>query len=87
MDPKFTETVSSCATALAVIAVLGALLVAVVDANNPHNTRVRPSVVYLAALGIVLFLLGHAIRYRVDVTAGDTAADRKPHAALTHRTP
>jgi hypothetical protein len=87
MDPKITETVSSCATALAVIAVLGALLVAVVDANNPHNARVRPSVVYLAAPGIVLFLLGHAIQYRADITAGDTGADRKPHAALTHSTP
>jgi hypothetical protein len=43
MDRAFADTVSSCATALAVIAVLGALLVAVIDANNPHNARVRPS--------------------------------------------
>jgi hypothetical protein len=87
MDPKFTETVGSCATAIAVIAVLGALLVAVVDANNPQNARVRPSVVYLAALGIVLFLLGHAIRYRIDINAEGTAPDRKPHAAVIHRAP
>lgn len=81
MDPAFADTVSSCATAFAVIAVLGALLIAVVDANNPHNARVRPSVVYLAALGIVLFLFGHAIRYRVDITAGawHPLESRTPH--------
>jgi hypothetical protein len=73
MDPAFADTVSSCATAFAVIAV--------VDANNPHNARVRPSVVYLAALGIVLFLFGHAIRYRVDITAGawHPLESRTPH--------
>jgi hypothetical protein len=87
MDPVFAETVSSCATALAVIAVLGALLVAVVDANNPHNARVRPSVVYLAALGIVLFLFGHALRYPPDISAGGSASARTPHAALIHRPP
>ena len=87
MDRAFADSVSSCATALAVIAVLGALLVTVIDASKPHNARVRPSVVYLAALGIVLFLFGYALRHRLDITAGGAASARTPHAAQIHRTP
>ena len=34
MDPQFIETVSSCATARAVIAVLGALFIAAVDESD-----------------------------------------------------
>lgn len=63
MDPRFVDVLSSCATALAVIVVLGALFVAVVDASDSHRTEVPASVVYLAALGIILFLLGHDLRY------------------------
>jgi uncharacterized membrane protein len=63
MDPAFIDMLSSCATALAVVVVLGALFVAVLDASDSHKAEVPSSVVYLAALGIILFLLGHDLRY------------------------
>jgi hypothetical protein len=47
---------------MAVIAVLGALFIAVVDESDSDKARVPSSVLYLAALGIILFLLGHATR-------------------------
>jgi len=66
MDHRgLAEVVSSCATGLAVIAVLGALFIAVVDESDSHRVEVPPFVVYLAALGVILFLFGHALRYLV----------------------
>ena len=63
MDHRgLAEVVSSCATGLAVIAVLGALFIAVV--GFPQG-RGPPFVVYLAAVGVILFLFGHALRYLV----------------------
>jgi uncharacterized membrane protein len=62
MDPAFLDVISSCLTAIAVIAVLGALFIAVVDQSDSDRAKVPPSVMYLAALGIILFLLGRAIR-------------------------
>jgi hypothetical protein len=62
MDPAFADVISSCATAIAVIAVLGALFSAVIDESDSGRAKVPASVMYLAALGIILFLFGHALR-------------------------
>jgi hypothetical protein len=62
MDPAFADVISSCATAIAVIAVLGALFIAVIHESDSGRAKVPPSVMYLAALGIILFLFGHALR-------------------------
>jgi hypothetical protein len=48
---------------MAVIAVLGALFIAVVDESDSDKAKVPQSVVYIAALGIILFVFGHALRY------------------------
>jgi hypothetical protein len=65
MDPAFAEVLSSFASALAAIAVFGALFAAIVDTSDPHKAEVPPVVPYLAALGIVIFLAGRAVRYLV----------------------
>jgi hypothetical protein len=63
MDSAFADVLSSCAIAMAVIAVLGALFIAVVDESDSDKAKVPQSVVYIAALGIILFVFGHALRY------------------------
>jgi hypothetical protein len=63
MDRTLAEVLSWCATALAVIAVMGALSVAVVDASDPHKGKISAAVVNLAVLGIILSLFGRLLRY------------------------
>ena len=58
MDPALAEVLNWCATALAVIAVIGALSVAVVDASDPHKGKISPMV-----LGIILSLFGRVLRF------------------------
>ena len=63
MDRTLAEVLSWCATALAVIAVMSALSVAVVDASDPHKGKISAAVVNLAVLGIILSLFGRLLRY------------------------
>ena len=63
MDPALAEVLNSFTTAIAMIAVFAALFAAVVDTVDARKSEVRPSVPYLAALGIVVFLFGRGIRY------------------------
>jgi hypothetical protein len=63
MDPAFAKVLASFASALAAIAVFGALFAAVVDTSDPRKAEVPPGVPYLAALGIIIFLAGRALRY------------------------
>jgi hypothetical protein len=49
--------------ALAVIAVTGALSVAVVAASDPHKGKISAAVVNLAVLGIILSLFGRVLRF------------------------
>jgi hypothetical protein len=57
---SIAETVNSVANVLAVIAVFGGLLVAVVETNNPRVSAAAP---ILAAAGVTMFLLGNVLRY------------------------
>ena len=63
MDRARAEVRSWCATALAVIALMGALSVAVVDASDPHKGKISPAVVNLAVPGIILSLFGRVLRF------------------------
>ena len=63
MDRALAEVRSWCATALAVIALMGALSVAVVDASDPHKGKISPAVVNLAVPGIILSLFGRVLRF------------------------
>jgi len=65
MDPALAEVLNAFASALAAIAVFGALFAAVVDTSDPHKAEVLPGVPYLAAVGIIVFLAGRALRYLV----------------------
>jgi hypothetical protein len=63
MDRAFAEILSWGAFALAVIAVTGALSVAVVDESDPQKGKISPAVVNLAVLGIILFLFGRVLQF------------------------
>jgi len=68
MDHALAEVLSSFASALAATAVFAALFAAVVETSDPKKAEISPAVPYLAALGIIIFLAGRALRYFV---AGD----------------
>ena len=57
---SLAETVNSVANLLAVTAVFGGLLAAVVETNNPRVSAAAP---ILAAVGVIIFLVGNVLRY------------------------
>jgi hypothetical protein len=63
MDRALAEILSWGATALAVIAVTGALSFAVVDESDPNKGKISPAAVNLAVLGIILFFFGRVLRF------------------------
>jgi hypothetical protein len=63
MDRVLADVLGWCATAFAVVAVMGALSVAVVEASDPHKGKISPAVVNLAVFGIILSLFGRILRY------------------------
>jgi hypothetical protein len=65
MDPAIAEVLSSLADALAAIAVFVALSIAIADGSDPNKAEIRPSVAYLAAFGIIIFVAGRTLRYHV----------------------
>jgi len=57
---SIAEVVNSVADILAVIAVFGGLLAAVIETNNPRVSAAAP---ILAATGVIIFLVGNVLRY------------------------
>jgi hypothetical protein len=57
---SIAETVNSVANVLAVIAVFGGLLAAVVETNKPRVLAAAP---ILADAGVIIFLVRNSLRY------------------------
>jgi hypothetical protein len=63
MEPASVELLDYLASALAAIAVFGALFAAVTGSSDPKIAEVPPGAVRLALVGAIIFLGGLAIRY------------------------
>jgi len=63
MERELAELFDYFATLLAAFAVFAALFVAIIGSRDPKVAEVPGSVLFLALFGIVVFLVGRAVRY------------------------
>jgi len=63
MDLALADGFDWLTTALAATAVFGALFAAVVGSSDPKIAEVPPNAAYLACFGVLIFLVGRALRH------------------------